>query len=92
MMNVDLPDGTYPFMYERLPLSELAWVEAPPELEALLKSQAKASGVEVIRNAIVELTCKMPGNDLDVIFTVYWPLEQDRIHMLAPRHHRKGTA
>jgi hypothetical protein len=30
-----LPDGLYPFIDQRLPLSGLAMVEAPPQLEAL---------------------------------------------------------
>ena len=35
-----LPGGRYPFIDERLPLSEMAMVDAPPDLEALFKDQA----------------------------------------------------
>jgi len=30
-----LPDGRYPFIDERLPLSDMTMVEAPPQLETL---------------------------------------------------------
>ena len=36
-----LPDGCYPFIDERLPLSDMTTVEAPPQLEALFKTQAE---------------------------------------------------
>ncbi len=62
-----LPDGLYPFIDQRLPLSGLAMVEAPPQLEALFKAQAAANGIEIIRDEPVELRCQSeeyPGRDL----------------------------
>jgi len=50
-----LPDGDYPFIDRRYPLSELRWSEAPPKLEALFKQQAAANGVVIVRDAPVEL-------------------------------------
>lgn len=32
-MTIQLPDGLYPFINERLPLSELTMIEAPADLE-----------------------------------------------------------
>ena len=40
-MIVKLADGCYPFVDERLGLSEMTMVEAPPALEALFKAQAE---------------------------------------------------
>jgi hypothetical protein len=34
---LELPDGLYPFIDERLPLSELTMVEAPSDLEAAVQ-------------------------------------------------------
>ena len=45
----DLEDGKYPFIGERLPLSDLAWIEVPATLEALLCDQADANGGRLIR-------------------------------------------
>ena len=45
-----LPDGLYPFIDQRLPLSEMAMVEAPPKLEALFRTRAAANGIEIIRD------------------------------------------
>lgn len=80
----DLPDGLYPFIDKRLPLSELVMIEAPQELEALLKSQAAANGVEIIRDEPVELRCESAEYP-DATFLVYWPRSSERIHMLAPK-------
>jgi hypothetical protein len=74
-----------------LPLAELTMVEAPPDLEALFKSQAAANGTEIIRDEPVELRCqseKFP----DARFLIYWPLGQDRIHMLVPKRFARGRA
>lgn len=49
-----LPDGHYPFIDERLPLSELVMVEAPRDLEDLLKSQAAANEIDIVRDEPVE--------------------------------------
>ncbi len=45
-MTLRLQDGLYPFIDQRLPLSELAMVEAPPQLEALFKAQAAANALD----------------------------------------------
>ena len=86
-----LPDGLYPFVDQRLPLSGLAMVEAPPRLEALFKEQAAANGVEIIRDAPVELRCRSKEYP-DATFLIYWPSGQARIHMLVPREHVIGLA
>lgn len=86
-----LPDGFYPFIDRRLPLSELTMVEAPPHLEALFKSQAAANGIEIIRDQPVELRCQ-PEEYPDATFLVYWPIGHDRIHILVPRMFAAGRA
>ena len=85
-----LPDGFYPFIDRRLPLSELTMVEAPPDLEALFKSQA-AEGIEIIRDEPVELHCQSEQYP-DATFLVYWPGGHERIHMLVPTKFAKGRA
>lgn len=86
-----LPDGLYPFIDQRLPLAQLTMVEAPVELEALLKKQAAANGIEIIRDEPVELRCQTEEFG-DATFLIYWPLGQDRIHMLVPVGYAKGRA
>ena len=86
-----LPDGLYPFIDQRLPLNELTMVEAPPDLEALFKSQAAANGVEIIRGEPIELRCRSKEYP-DATFLIYWPVGQDRIHMLVPKRFAKGRA
>ena len=53
-----LPDGLYPFIDQRLPLSGLAMIEAPPQLQALFRAQAAANEIEIIRDEPVELRCQ----------------------------------
>lgn len=36
-----LPDGDYPFIDERLPLSEMVMVEAPTDLAAIISNTAE---------------------------------------------------
>jgi len=86
-----LPDGLYPFVDERLPLAELAMVEAPADLEALFKAQAAANGVDIIRDEPVELRCQSEQYP-DATFLVYWPHGTHRIHMLVPKRLAKGRA
>jgi hypothetical protein len=86
-----LPDGLYPFIDERLPLSELVMVEAPPDLESLFKSQAATSGIAIVRDEPVELRCQSEQYP-DATFLVFWPLAQDRIHMLVPKKFAQGRA
>ncbi len=86
-----LPDGRYPFIDERLPLSDMTMVEAPPQLEALFKSQAAKSGVEIIRDEPVELRCQSEEYP-DATFLIYWPTGTERIHMLVPTRFAVGRA
>lgn len=82
-MAPELPDGLYPFIDERLPLSQLVMIEAPRDLEALLMSQAAKNGITIARGVPVELRCQSTEFP-DATFLVYWPLDDDRLHMLAP--------
>ena len=88
---LELPDGLYPFINEHLPLVELTMVEAPRDLEALLKSQAASNGVEIIRDEPVELRCRSKEYP-DATFLVYWPHGTDRLHMLVPKKFAIGRA
>ncbi|WP_234186962.1 hypothetical protein [Shinella sp. NM-101] len=90
-MQVKLPDGFYPFIDQRFPLSELSMIEVPADLEKLLRSQAAANGMSIIRGMPVELRCQSEQFP-DATFLVYWPHEDDRLHMLAPRKFVKGQA
>jgi hypothetical protein len=90
-MTDKLPDGLYPFIDRRFPLSELAMVEAPPDLEALFKSVARANGIEIVRDEPIELRCRSEDYP-DATFLVYWPLGTDRIHMLVPKKFSEGRA
>jgi hypothetical protein len=90
-MIAKLPDGSYPFIDERLPLSEMTMVEAPPELEKLFASQAAANGVEILRDAPVELRCRSEEHP-DATFLIYWPHGSDHIHMLVPTKFAIGRA
>lgn len=73
------------------PLSELSMIEVPADLEKLLRSQAAANGMSIIRGMPVELRCQSEQFP-DATFLVYWPHEDDRLHMLAPRKFVKGQA
>ena len=86
-----LADGFYPFIDQRLPLSEMTMVEAPAELELLFKSQAASNGIEILRDTPVELRCRSDEYP-DATFLVYWPLGIDRIHMLVPTKFAVGKA
>lgn len=86
-----LPDGYYPFIDERLPLSDMTMVEATAQLEALFKTQAEKNGIEIIRDEPVELRCQSREYP-DATFLVYWPTGTDRIHMLVPTRFAVGRA
>ena len=86
-----LPEGHYPFIDERLPLSEMTMVEAPARLEALFKEEAAKSGVPIIRDEPVELRCRSDEYP-DATFLIYWPRGTDRIHMLVPTRFAVGRA
>jgi hypothetical protein len=66
-------------------------VEAPADFEALLKTQAAANGIAIIRDQPVELCCQTEQFG-DATFLIYWPDGQDRIHMLVPVEFAKGRA
>lgn len=83
-MTVQLPDGMYPFIDDRLPLSEMAMIEAPPDLEQLLRDQATKNGVELIRGQPVELRCQSAEYS-DATFLVWLAEEDNRMHMLAQK-------
>ena len=86
-----LPDGLYPFIDERLPLAELVMIEAPRDLEALLKEQAAANGIGIVRDEPVEIRCQSEQYP-DATFLVYWPHGTERIHMLVPKKFASGRA
>ena len=85
-----LRDGRYPFGQDYYPRAELAMSEAPPELAALLIARARAQGVRLIRDEIVELVCK--GDEMpEMRFMVYWP-QGAAMHVLVPKNHVVGRA
>jgi hypothetical protein len=85
------PSGSCPFIDRRFPLSELAMTEAPADLECLFRREAEANGIELIRDRPVELTLR---SDVlpDATFLIWWPSDDDRIHMLVPVDHVRGRA
>lgn len=90
-MAPDLPDGLYPFIDQRIPLAQLAMIEAPRDFEILLRDQAAKNGIEILRGTPVELRCRS-AEFPDATFLVYWPLDDDRLHMLAPAQFAAGRA
>lgn len=86
-----LADGEYPFIMEKFPLRDLAWIEVPESLEALLLDQIRVNGIQLIRGQPVELRCMTPQHG-DAIFMVFWPHDGDRLHMLAPKVFQTGKA
>jgi len=84
-----LPDGLYPFATDELPLAEMAMAEAPAELEALLKSAARESGIEIMRDVPVELICGTPDG-MNPRFMVWWPWGSERLHILTPKELVRG--
>jgi len=86
-----LPDGLYPFANTAMPLSEMAMMEAPAELEALLRAAADRAGVAIIRDRPVEL--HFSSEDFpDATFMVFWPSGEERLHILAPKGSVVGRA
>lgn len=90
-MDIELPDGHYPFIDRHYPLGELVMIEMPTALEELLRTQAAQNGVPIVRGQPVELRCQSVEYP-DATFMVYWPYEEDRLHMLAPKTFSKGRA
>ena len=85
-----LPEGLYPFADQRLPLADMAMMEAPRELEDLLRDAAAAEGITIIRDRPVELRCKSAGYP-DAVFLVFWPSGAERLNFLAPRSASVGA-
>jgi hypothetical protein len=86
-----LPPGSYPFADGEHPLAEMAFAEAPAELEAFLKQAAEAADIAIIRDRPVELVCHSP--DLpDQKFMVWWPSGHERLHVLTPTSLMRGRA
>ena len=88
---IALADGQYPFIDERLPLSQMAMVEAPARLEVLFKEQAARNGIQIVRDQPVELICRTEEFP-DATFLIWWPMGSDRIHMLVPKKFAVGRA
>jgi len=88
---IPIDDGEYLFIDERLPLSEMAMVEAPADLEALIKDQAARNGISLLRDQPVELRCRSEHFP-DATFLIWWPTGSDRIHMLMPKRFAVGRA
>lgn len=86
-----MAEPEYPFQDEVYPASMMAMTEAPAELETLLRAQAQANGIEIIRDELVELVCKLPEADA-MRFMVFWPSGAERMNILVPRHFAKGQA
>ena len=87
----ELPDGLYPFIDERLPLSEFVMVEAPSDLEALFKSQAACACHHRSRHGHSSCVAS-PSNIPDATFLFIWPRGPQRIHMLVPKRFAIGWA
>lgn len=83
-MTMRLPDGLYPFIDRRLPLSALQMIEAPAPLEALLRKVARDNGTEIVSGEPVELMCEFQGV-AEAAFLVWQPAGGGRLHMLAPK-------
>ena len=83
-MMARLPDGVYPFVDRRLPLSELQKIEAPVPLETLLRQVARDSGMEIVSGEPVELTREFQGV-AEAALPVWQPTGGGRLHMLAPK-------
>jgi hypothetical protein len=48
----------------------MTMVQAPPDFEELLKSQAAGNGIEILRDAPVELCCQSEEHP-DATFLIY---------------------
>jgi len=66
-------------------------VEAPTEMETLLRSQAQANGVSTAKGSPVELKSRS-AEFPDATFLVYLPQEEDRLLMLVPKRFAKEVA
>ena len=91
LLDHKLPDGLYPFADTQFPLSEMAMMEAPLQLEELLRAAALRDGVEIIRDRPVELRCTSEEFP-DATFLVFWPSGRERLNILAPKAAVRGRA
>ena len=91
MTGIAMAEIQYPFQDEVFPASEMAMTESPAELEALLREQARANGIDIIRDELVELVCKLPDTG-EMRFMVFWPSGTERMNMLVPKRLAKGQA
>lgn len=90
-IQAQLPDGLYPFADTRMPLSDMAMMEAPRELEDLLRDAALSAGVRILRDSPVELRCTSATYP-DATFLVFWPSGAERLNILAPKAFVRGRA
>lgn len=90
-VHAQLPDGLYPFADTRLPLADMAMMEAPRDLENLLRDAAVAAGVPILRDSPVELRCTSDAFP-DATFLVFWPSGAERLNILAPKAFVRGRA
>lgn len=86
-----LPDGIYPFIDSEYSLADMIMAEAPPEVEQLIRQHAEATGLEIIRDIPVELSC-VTGTDMIARFLVWWPQGSERLHILTPARLVHGRA
>lgn len=87
----ELPDGTYPFMDERHPLSEMAFGLTPESLRTLIAQQAARAGTTIVRDEPVELRLADHAS-VDATFMVFWPSESADMYLLMPKRHIAGRA
>jgi hypothetical protein len=90
-MDHKLADGLYPFADRLLPLSEMAMMEAPRQLEMVLRQAAENDGIEIVRDRPVELRCQSEDFP-DATFLVFWPSGEEHLNILAPKAAVQGRA
>jgi hypothetical protein len=90
-VHAQLPEGFYPFADTRLPLADMAMMEAPRDLENLLRDAALTAGVTILRDSPVELRCTSDAFP-DATFLVFWPSGAERLNILAPKAFVRGRA
>lgn len=91
MTTSELPEGDYPFASASFPLSEMAMMEAPADLEQLLRKAAVDNGVRIIQDEPVELVCRAEGYP-DTTFLAWQPSGGGPLHILAPKEFVRGRA
>ena len=66
-------------------------IEAPRDMEMFFHAQAVKNGTSIIRGVPVELRCQS-AEFADATFLVYWPDDDEHLHMLVPKQLAKGRA